>query len=51
MPTLTVHIRDELKKRMDAHPEIDWEDYIKQCFEKRLAQYEKNRELIKGGDV
>jgi hypothetical protein len=24
MTTLTVHIRDDLKKRMDEHPEIDW---------------------------
>ena len=44
MATFTVSIPDELKKRMDEHPEINWAEYFKQRFElwiEKLRKFER----------
>lgn len=51
MPTFTVSIPDELKRRLDSHPEINWAEYIKQRFEVKLKQLRKFEELVNRGKI
>lgn len=48
MATLTVSIPDELKKRLDQHPDINWSAYLRERFILRLKQLKKF-EAIAGG--
>ncbi|MFH1065203.1 MAG: hypothetical protein V1734_01725 [Nanoarchaeota archaeon] len=41
MPTFTVSIPEELKKKMDQHPEINWANYLRQRFEVRIKEFKK----------
>jgi hypothetical protein len=46
MATLTVSIPEELKKRMDQYPEINWPEVLKTRLRKRaesLLQFEQKR--------
>jgi len=38
MPTITVNVDDELKERMENHPEINWSEVTRQAIS------EKNQE-------
>ena len=29
MPTITVNVDDDLKKRMEKHPEINWSEMVR----------------------
>ena len=49
MATFTVSIPEDLKKKMDEHPEINWPEYIKQRFEVRLKELRKFAELRNSG--
>lgn len=51
MATLTLSIPDELKKRMDKHPEINWSAYIKKRFAVKIKQLKKFEELVKEGKI
>lgn len=51
MASFTVHIPDDLKKKMNELPEINWPEYIKQRFEVRLAQLEKFEQLVNEGRI
>jgi hypothetical protein len=47
MPTLTVSIPEELKKKMDQYPEINWPEVIKTRLRKRaeaLLAFEQKRQ-------
>jgi hypothetical protein len=35
MPTITVNVDDDLKKRMEKHPEINWSEVTRQAIKKR----------------
>ena len=39
MPTLTVSIPQELKKRMDQYPEINWPEVLKTRLRKRAEAH------------
>ena len=41
MATFTVSIPEELKKKIEEHPEVNWAEYLKKRFEVQL------KELIK----
>lgn len=41
MPTFTVSIPEELKKKMDQHPEINWANYLRQRFEVRIKEFKQ----------
>lgn len=41
MPTFTISIPDDLKKRLDQHPEINWSEYLKKQFEHRIHALKK----------
>ena len=45
MATFTVSISEELKKKIDEHPEINWAEYLKQRFELRIRELRKFEEL------
>jgi hypothetical protein len=46
MPTLTISIPQDLKKKMDQYPEINWPEVLKIRLKKRaeaLHQFEQKR--------
>ncbi len=49
MATFTISLPEELKKKMDAHPEINWAEYIKKRFEVRIKEFKKFEELRNSG--
>ena len=51
MATFTVSIPQELKKKIDEHPEINWTEYLKKRFEIRMKELKKFEELKKSGKV
>ena len=51
LTTFTVSIPDELKKRMDELPEINWPEYLKKRLEIRLKQLQKFEALVSRGEI
>lgn len=51
MATFTVSISEELKKKIDEHPEINWAEYLKMRFEKRIRELKKFEELKNSGRI
>ena len=51
MATFTVSIPEELKKRIDEHPEINWAEYLKKRFEQRIKELIKFEELKNSGKI
>lgn len=45
MTAISVRIDDELKKKMEAHPDINWSGVIRAAIKKRADQ-EKNKNLV-----
>ncbi len=45
MATFTISIPEDLKKKIDEHPEINWAEYLKQRFELRIKELRKFEEL------
>ncbi len=50
MPTLTLSISKELKKRMDEFPEINWPEVLKARLKKRAEALLKFEEMRKKGE-
>lgn len=40
MPNVTVTVDEELKAKMDRHPEINWSAVARQSFEKKVNDLE-----------
>jgi hypothetical protein len=51
MATFTVSVPEELKKKMDEHPEINWPEYLKKRFEIRLEELKKFEILKNQGKI
>ena len=51
MATFTVSIPEELKKKIDEHPEINWAEYLKQRFEILIKQFKKFEKLKNMGKI
>lgn len=51
MATFTVSIPDDLKKRIDKHPEINWAEYLRQKFEIKVKEFKKFEELKNSGKI
>ncbi|HLD07314.1 MAG TPA: hypothetical protein VJC16_07345 [Candidatus Nanoarchaeia archaeon] len=49
MPTFTISVPEALKKKLDAHPEINWAEYIRQRFEVTVQALRKFEELKHAG--
>lgn len=45
MATFTVSIPEELKKKIDEHPEIKWAEYLKKRFEIRINELKRFEKL------
>jgi hypothetical protein len=43
MATFTVSVSDEMKKKLDSHPEINWAEYLKQRFAVKVGEFNKTR--------
>ena len=51
MATFTVSIPEELKEKIDKHPEINWAEYLKKRFEQRIKELVKFEELKSSGKI
>ena len=51
MPTITVNVDDDLKTRMEAHPEINWSEVTRQAIEEKLDHLELIDELVEGSSL
>ena len=51
MPTFTVSITKELKKRIDEHPEINWAEVVRRGIIKKVEELEKFEELKMKGAI
>ena len=45
MPTITVNVDDELKERMENHPEINWSEVTRQAISEKIKKLELMDEL------
>ncbi|MEK6850314.1 MAG: hypothetical protein AABX85_01940 [Nanoarchaeota archaeon] len=51
MATFTISIPEELKKKIDEHPEINWAEYLKQRFIIRIMELKKFEEIKNSGRI
>lgn len=51
MATFTISIPEELKKKLDEHPEINWPEYLKGRFEERIKELRKFEALKNSGKL
>jgi len=51
MATFTLAIPEELKRKIDTHPEINWPEYLKQRFEVKIKELKKFEELKQRGKL
>ena len=40
MPNITVSVDDDLKQKMEKHPEINWSEVARQAFQEKLEDLE-----------
>jgi hypothetical protein len=45
MPSITVNVDDDLKERMDEHPEINWSEVTRQAIQEKIEALEVMDEL------
>jgi hypothetical protein len=45
MPSITVNVDDDLKARMENHPEINWSEVTRQAIEEKIEALEVMDEL------
>lgn len=41
MPRITLSIPDELKKRLDEHPEVNWNELLRQGLKRRVEKLKR----------
>lgn len=51
MKRFTVSIPKELKARLDARPDVNWPEVIKEGFKEKLSRLEKFEELERQGKL
>ena len=49
--TFTLSVPDELKKRLEQFPEINWPEYLKQRLELRAEELQRFEELKNRGKL
>lgn len=47
MPTMTLAVPDELKKKMEKFPEMNWSEIARQAIRQRVEMLETLREFTK----
>jgi hypothetical protein len=48
MPSITVNVDDDLKDRMERHPEINWSEVTRQAIQEKIETLEVMDELTSG---
>lgn len=51
MPTITVNVDDELRARMENHPEINWSEVTRQAINEKVEQLEVMDELTSESEL
>lgn len=51
MPTITVNVDDNLKERMENHPEINWSEVTRQAIEEKIEALEVMAELTSESEL
>ena len=51
MPTITVNVDDDLKERMENHPEINWSEVTRQAIQEKVETLEVMNELTSGSEL
>ena len=51
MPTITVRVDEELKERMDRHPEINWSEVTRQAIQEKIETLDVMDELTSKSDL
>ncbi|WP_380678818.1 hypothetical protein [Salinigranum sp. GCM10025319] len=51
MPTITVNVDDDLKERMEKHPEINWSEVTRQAIQEKVDALEVMDELTSGSKL
>jgi hypothetical protein len=51
VPTITVNVDDDLKKRMQKHPEINWSEVTRQAIQEKIETLEVMEELTSESEL
>ncbi|NLV10646.1 MULTISPECIES: hypothetical protein [Halomicrobium] len=51
MPSITVNVDDDLKDRMERHPEINWSEVTRQAIQEKIETLEVMDELTSGSEL
>ena len=51
MPTITVNVDDDLKDRMENHPEINWSEVTRQAIQEKVETLDVMDELTSGSEL
>jgi hypothetical protein len=51
MPTITVNVDDDLKDRMERHPEINWSEVTRQAIQEKIETLELMDELTSDSEL
>jgi hypothetical protein len=51
MSTITVNVKDDLKERMEKHPEINWSEVTRQAIEEKIEALEVMDELTSESEL
>jgi hypothetical protein len=51
MPSITVNVDDDLKERMEKHPEINWSEVTRQAIRQKVETLELMDELTSESEL
>lgn len=51
VPTITVNVDDDLKERMEKHPEINWSEVTRQAIQEKIETLEVMEELTSESEL
>lgn len=51
MPSITVNVDDDLKARMEEHPEINWSEVTRQAIQEKIEALEVMDELTRESEL
>ena len=51
MPSITVNVDDDLKERMEKHPEINWSEVTRQAIQEKIETLDVMDELTSKNEL
>ena len=51
MPSITVNVDDDLKERMEEHPEINWSEVTRQAIQEKVETLDVMDELTSKSEI